>query len=898
MTKPIESADPIGSAVGAARTPRMTPYEITWLIACCARVQSILLMARDRINTTMFEPSEARFTLIWRAIVAASDQYRGLLPDDPVTAKEVIALKCSAEIAADTGRMFYTPTVEQAVLAPDGLLEQMFLLPTGPDVEVQGMSLLSRFVTERLISDPLRKALLGVGPGETVADPAALVAAMEQHTRDVAGIGVDPGSDAVLPDDDFLPPGPKLYTTKLAWLDDILGGGQARQECYAVLGPTGGGKCLARGTLVLMYDGTVRPVENVVVGDLLMGPDSTPRRVLSLGRGREMMYRVSGTDRTSYVVNESHILSLKLTPDRPGQDHKVVNIGVRDYLAASKTFRHRAKGYRVGVEFPQNDSDLTVDPYFLGLWLADGSQDGPTIHKPDAEVLSYLEGVAAGRGLVLNDRSSKSCPSWHLSTGKRGSANSLLDDLRGLGVIGNKHIPQKYLTGNRSVRRELLAGLLDGDGSLKDGRSAYDYSTVRAVLADQVVFLARSLGLRATVSARQTRCQTGAVCNSYRVYISGDVHQIPCRLERKMPPDQDKQKDPTVYGIKVEPVGVDDYYGFTIDGDHLFLLGDFTVTHNTAMMVQLSVEGAEFQSALAAEAGPDVAGHWYYFTYELSEKQLRPRVYQYGARLHADTIRDRRRLTTADVPGGLHDYESDAYVNSPGNPLMGEKERVDGFRKRLAGPCCRLHIVDYSGTHPGQGGGGVDEIAAYLRREAARGRRPVGFVVDYAGLVVNRYIAAKKLRPDVNYQLLESFIDAIRNKVSIPLDCTGWVLHQLHGDVAKRAPGAKVHHSDARGCRNFADNSDFGIQLTNYNRLTGMLAVHCTKHRRAAGREDGVIVRFRGEFGAFVSPDQDYEFDPDTRQIVPKGHADMLHHKAPARGAGGRPPVNPLSGLT
>jgi len=39
-----------------------------------------------------------------------------------------------------------------------------------------------------------------------------------------------------------------------------------------------------------------------------------------------------------------------------------------------------------------------------------------------------------------------------------------------------------------------------------------------------------------------------------------------------------------VTGLKVEPIGVDDYYGFEIDGDHLFMLGDFTVTHNTRVL--------------------------------------------------------------------------------------------------------------------------------------------------------------------------------------------------------------------------------------------------------------------------------------------------------------------------
>ena len=41
-----------------------------------------------------------------------------------------------------------------------------------------------------------------------------------------------------------------------------------------------------------MYDGTIKKVQNIVVGDILMGDDSTPRNVLTLARGRETMYTI------------------------------------------------------------------------------------------------------------------------------------------------------------------------------------------------------------------------------------------------------------------------------------------------------------------------------------------------------------------------------------------------------------------------------------------------------------------------------------------------------------------------------------------------------------------------------------------------------------------------------
>ena len=58
-------------------------------------------------------------------------------------------------------------------------------------------------------------------------------------------------------------------------------------------GPSGCGKCLAKGTQILMHDLSSKAVEDVVVGDLLMGPDGTPRYVESLARGQETMYHVA-----------------------------------------------------------------------------------------------------------------------------------------------------------------------------------------------------------------------------------------------------------------------------------------------------------------------------------------------------------------------------------------------------------------------------------------------------------------------------------------------------------------------------------------------------------------------------------------------------------------------------
>ena len=102
----------------------------------------------------------------------------------------------------------------------------------------------------------------------------------------------------------------------LNWIK-TKGGGIISQPC-------GRGKCLANGTNILMADGNLKQVENIQVNDLIMGDDSKPRKVLSLGRGKEEMYKIiNKSDNTFYTVNKSHILSLK-------EGEKIVDISLKN----------------------------------------------------------------------------------------------------------------------------------------------------------------------------------------------------------------------------------------------------------------------------------------------------------------------------------------------------------------------------------------------------------------------------------------------------------------------------------------------------------------------------------------------------------------------------------------
>jgi polar amino acid transport system ATP-binding protein/sulfate transport system ATP-binding protein len=145
----------------------------------------------------------------------------------------------------------------------------------------------------------------------------------------------------------------------------------------------------------------------------------------------------------------------------------------------------------------------------------------------------------------------------------------------------NKHVPLRYKANSREIRLELLAGIIDSDGSPKHG--CYDFISKFLQLAVDVCYVARSLGFAAYMKPCEKTCQTGNGGTYYRVCISGDLSVVPVRIKRKKLAPRQQIKNVLRTGILVRPAGYGEYFGFELDGDGLFLLGDFTVTHNTQL---------------------------------------------------------------------------------------------------------------------------------------------------------------------------------------------------------------------------------------------------------------------------------------------------------------------------
>jgi hypothetical protein len=322
--------------------------------------------------------------------------------------------------------------------------------------------------------------------------------------------------------------------------------------------------------------------------------------------------------------------------------------------------------------------------------------------------------------------------------------------------------------------------------------------------------------------------------------------------------------------------------GGTIPGNVYMLLGP-TGGGKTTLAVQVFVDGALYQ--LVNSPPPQLPGDWYYYNYEGSvEDELLPRIWAYSAQIEYDTFLDGRDLSNQSR-GDYKPYEKRrfAHLFRMGAPVPGEEERLLAQATLLGGK--NLHPKDFSGAFPGVGMGGVEEIALNLEREVADGRRPVGVVIDYAGLMVENHLEGKPFNSSDYYAVLKQVGNKVRRLIAERFKCTVWLLHQLAMGRVPKSPGNAPHHSDAAGSRNFGENAAGAFTLGTIDDNTGCLLVSLSKGRHKDPTTRPVLVRLDGAVRRMTDASGDYAVHPTTGRLVPK---DDLH-KIDRSGSKSRP---------
>ena len=129
--------------------------------------------------------------------------------------------------------------------------------------------------------------------------------------------------------------------------------------------------------------------------------------------------------------------------------------------------------------------------------------------------------------------------------------------------IKNSEIVSLYKYNSRQVRMELLAGIVDSIGHYNSNTNSYFLNDTH-IARNDLVFLIRSLGFQIYDNE----------------FYGPEQDFIPVRNE----PNKAKTRNNCDYTILVEPVEIDQYYGFSLDGNKRFLLEDFSVSHNSTFI--------------------------------------------------------------------------------------------------------------------------------------------------------------------------------------------------------------------------------------------------------------------------------------------------------------------------
>jgi len=312
--------------------------------------------------------------------------------------------------------------------------------------------------------------------------------------------------------------------------------------------PTGMGKCHRKGQLVVMFDGELRRVEDVKVNDLLMGPDSYPRAVKSISCGKGKMVMVKPERGDCFVVNDEHVLTL-LDYSTNSQTPCVVDVPVKAFTTGSMWLKTDLKLFHVAIRFC-GDPILPVDPYVFGLHLT--------------TLLSVVDSRS-------KNKSKKDLETVRFFREKMPTQSFMYE----------KTIPKIYRVASRTNRLRLLAGLIDSNASSflsTADTTCFQIKVNHEQLAQNIAFVARSVGLFASVFPYKKH---------FSVQVEGNIAEIPFKkiVNLQTPVCLNHNVLHQSFSLRYLK-DEEEYYGFTLSGDGRYLLGDFTVTHNSAIAIE------------------------------------------------------------------------------------------------------------------------------------------------------------------------------------------------------------------------------------------------------------------------------------------------------------------------
>lgn len=363
-------------------------------------------------------------------------------------------------------------------------------------------------------------------------------------------------------------------------IKDLEGLENRKYKFYGLSLPSRTGKALAYDTPVLTENGW-KNHGDLTIRDKVIGMDGEFKKILAIHKPCEMEYRVTFADGESIVCHGNHEW---VVYDR--RFHKSMAYETK-FLAENLCEKDgRLRMYVPTAEDVQGSHKaLWVDPYTLGAWLGDGRNQNPDICGTESDYAIVQKILDAGYSLAWDTK--------HRTNGVRCYGfRGLREQLQKYGMCHSrrktvKHIPEEYLTADEEQRLELLAGLLDTDGTLIKSERRYCFTTADLALKEDFVSLISTFGWRASVAEIPPKVSSSGIVGkkAYWAVSFSPTKFIPCQLERKRLDSFAKQRR---IGIeKIERVPRYAHYGncITVE-DGIYRVGrTLKPTHNSTTCI-------------------------------------------------------------------------------------------------------------------------------------------------------------------------------------------------------------------------------------------------------------------------------------------------------------------------
>lgn len=351
------------------------------------------------------------------------------------------------------------------------------------------------------------------------------------------------------------------------------------QEFYGLSLPARVGKLLSDDTPVFTKSGWKTHGE-LKAGDYVVGRNGEWVKVLQIHPKNEANMRVWFSDKTYIDCHENHewVIKDRFTggKERIFETKELVNC---KYTEPNGQVRRRF-GLPETAIIKGEHKDLVVDPYVFGAWIGDGTTSNPyfTICNTDTAIVDPIK------------QHYEHSRTFEQVGCKVYTFLGLRKDLERYGLCHTrnaiqKYIPRDYLEADVEQRLELLAGLIDTDGTLIRKERRYQFTTTNTNIKDAVVELINSFGWRVCVVEHKPETSSSGIKGKnvcYTIAFNPTI-EIPCRVERKKLKNFSKQN--LIYIEKVEKIEPKSGNCISVEGGVYRAGKTMKLTHNSTIIL-------------------------------------------------------------------------------------------------------------------------------------------------------------------------------------------------------------------------------------------------------------------------------------------------------------------------